>query len=86
MAVIVLDSFGDLTGTEWGRVLLLKSAAVAVAAALGAYNHFRLVPAIDAEPKSEQLAAQLRSTVTAEAIVLVFVVVVTATLVAAATI
>ena len=52
MAFIVLDSFGDVTGTEWGQTLLLKSAAVAVAVAIGAYNHFRLVPALDAEPES----------------------------------
>jgi copper transport protein len=85
MAFIVLDSFGDLTGTEWGQTLLLKTAAVAVAAAIGAYNHFRLVPALDAEPGSDPLASRVRSIVTAEAIVLVFVVIVTASLVAAAT-
>jgi copper transport protein len=85
MAFIVLDSLGDLTGTEWGQTLLLKTAAVAVAAAIGAYNHFRLLPALDAEPGSELLASRVRSTVTAEAIVLVFVVIVTASLVAAAT-
>ena len=85
MAFIVLDSFGDLTGTEWGQTLLLKTAAVAVAVAIGAYNHFRLVPALDAQPGSDPLASRVRSIVTAEAIVLVFVVIVTASLVAAAT-
>ena len=86
MALMVLDSFGDVTGTEWGQTLLLKSAAVAVAAAIGAYNHFRLVPALDAQPESEALASRVRSIVTAEAIVLVFVVIVTAFLLAAATV
>jgi len=86
MAFIVLDSFSDLTGTEWGKTLLLKTAAVVVAASVGAYNHFRLVPALDVQPQSDLLAARLRSIVTAEAIVLVFVVIVTASLVAAATI
>jgi copper transport protein len=87
MAFVVLDSFGELTGTEWGQTLLLKTAAVAVAVAAGAYNHFRLVPALDAaaDVDAEPLAARLRSTVTAEAIVLVFVVIVTAWLVVAAT-
>jgi len=84
MAVLVLDSFGDLTGTEWGQILLLKTGAVGLAAVGGAYNHFRLVPALDADPDSPDLQAELRSTVTAEAIVLVFVVLVTAWLVAAA--
>jgi len=84
MALLVLDSFGDLTGTEWGQILLLKTGAVGLAAIGGAYNHFRLVPKLDADPDSPGLQAELRSTVTAEAIVLVFVVLVTAWLVAAA--
>lgn len=85
MAFIVLDSFGDLTGTDWGQTLLIKMAAVAVAAGIGVYNHFRLVPALEAEPESALLSARLRSTITAEATALVVVVVVTAWLVAAAT-
>lgn len=84
MAVFVLDSFGELTGTEWGKILLLKTAAVTIAAGAGVYNHFRLLPALEAAPDDEELAAELRTTVTAEAIVLAFVVVVTAWLVAAA--
>ncbi len=84
MAVFVLDSFGELTGTEWGKILLLKTVAVAIAAGGGAYNHFVLLPALEAAPDDEELAAELRSTVTAEAILLAFVVVVTAWLVAAA--
>lgn len=85
MAFIVLDSVGDLTRTEWGQTLLLKTAAVMIAVGVGAYNHFRMVPALDAEPDSERLRSQLRSTVTVEAIILVFVVVVTAWLIAADT-
>ncbi len=84
MAVLVLDSFGELTGTPWGKMLLLKTAAVGVAMIGGAYNHFRLLPALEADPESPDLLAELRSTVTAEAIMLVFVVIVTAWLVAAA--
>ncbi len=84
MAVSVLDSFGELTGTEWGQVLLLKSAAVGLALIGGAYNHFRLLPALEADPSDRLLHQQVRSVVTAEAIVLSFVVVVTAWLVAAA--
>lgn len=84
MALMVLDSFGELTGTEWGRLLLLKSAVVALAACGGAYNHFRLRPALEARPDDERLALELRGVITAEAIVLTFVVVVTAWLVEAA--
>lgn len=84
MTVFVMDSFGELTGTEWGQILLLKVAAVGLAAVGGAYNHFRLVPALDADPDGPELLDRLRATVTAEAILLVFVVIVTAVLVAAA--
>lgn len=84
MAILVLDSFGELTGTPWGKILLLKTAAVAIAATGGAYNHFRLLPALEAEPESSDRLATLRSTLTAEAVMLLFVVAVTAWLVAAA--
>ena len=84
MAFLVLDSFGELTGTPWGKILLLKTAAVGLAMAGGAYNHFRLLPSLEADPESPELLTDLRNTVTAEAIMLVFVVAVTAWLVAAA--
>ena len=84
MAVSVLDSFGDLTGTEWGQVLLLKTAAVGLALVPGAYNHFRLLPALEADPSDRVLHEQVRSVVTAEAILLSFVVVTTAWLVSSA--
>lgn len=85
MAVFVLDSPGDLISTEWGQLLLLKTGAVALAAAGGAYNHFRLVPALNAAPDDQETLSRVRATVTAEAILLAFVVVVTARLVSAAT-
>ena len=84
MAFLVLDSFGELTGTPWGKILLLKTAAVGLAMTGGAYNHFRLLPSLEADPESPELLTDLRNTVTAEAIMLVFVVAVTAWLVAAA--
>jgi copper transport protein len=85
MAVSVLDNFGDLTGTEWGQVLLLKTAAVGLALVAGAYNHFGLLPALQADPANPDLHARVRSVVTAEAMLLIFVVVATAWLVSAAT-
>ena len=84
MAFLVLDSFGELTGTPWGKILLLKTAAVGLAMIGGAYNHFRLLPSLEADPESPELLTDLRNTITAEAIMLVFVVTVTAWLVAAA--
>jgi copper transport protein len=84
MAITVLDSLGELTSTEWGQILLLKMGAVAVAACFGTYNHFRLRPALEAAPGDPELTERLRAVLTAEAIVLGFVVVVTTWLVAAA--
>ena len=84
MAVFVLDSVGEITGTLWGRVLVLKTVAVALAVCGGAYNHFKLLPSLDAAPDDLEVEAEVRSAVTAEAILLIFVVIVTASLVVAA--
>lgn len=84
MAILVLDSFGELTGTPWGKILLLKTSAVGLAVVAGAYNHFRLLPRLENDPESPEHLAVLRSSITAEAIMLVFVVTVTAWLVSAA--
>lgn len=84
MAILVLDSVGALFSTQWGQMLLLKSAAASLAMLGGAYNHFRLLPALETNPDDPSLVDCLRMTITAEAIVLVFVIFVTASLVAAA--
>ncbi|MFN3255198.1 MAG: copper resistance CopC/CopD family protein [Ilumatobacter sp.] len=85
MALIVLDSPGDLTSTEWGQTLLLKTAAVAITAVVGGFNHFVLVPAIERDPAHPRTLERIRTTLAVEAILLTFVVLVTAWLVAAAT-
>ncbi len=85
MTVLILDTPGDLVGTDWGRILILKTLAVAVAAGLGAYNHFHLRPALEAAPDDPTLARELRTTLTIESAVFVVVVMLTAWLVAAAT-
>lgn len=84
MAVSILDGFGEVTSTQWGQTLLLKSAAAGLAMLAGAYNHFRLMPALERSPNDPAVHDAVRSTVTAEAIMLGFVVVVSAWLVAAA--
>lgn len=84
MAFLVLDSIGELFATQWGQILLLKSAAAGLAMLGGAYNHFLLLPALEAEPDDPDLIDRLRSVVTSEAILLGFVIVVTASLITAA--
>lgn len=85
MTWMVLDTPGDLFDTSWGRILIAKTAVVAVAAGLGGYNHFRLRPALEQRPDDPNLARELRVSLSLESIVFVAVVVLTAILVASAT-
>jgi copper transport protein len=85
MAAVILDEPGDLFDSDWGRLFLTKTTAVAIAAGLGAFNHFRLRPALEQRPDDPALAKELRTSLVAESAVLVVVIVLTAWLVAAAT-
>jgi copper transport protein len=70
-----------LTSTGYGRVLMAKVAVVIVIGALGAYNHFRLLPALQ-EGKAKAALRRLRHTVRIEAAALVVVIGLTAVVVA----
>jgi copper transport protein len=83
LAWLVLDGPGELFSTDWGTILLAKVSAVAVAASLGAYNHFKLRPALVRHPDDEVLAGHLRTSLLIESAILAVVVVLTAVLVAA---
>lgn len=83
MAVMIVDGLGDFTGTEWGRVLLVKVAAVAVAALVGGYNHFVVVPALEAASSNDAMATRARVTIGIEAVLLSVVVAVTVLLTSA---
>lgn len=85
MTALIIDSPGDLVGTSWGRILIAKTTAVAVAAGIGAYNHYKLRPALERWPDDPQLARELRASLSIESVVFVVVIVLTAVLVAAAT-
>ena len=85
MTVLILERPGDLVTTTWGRVLIGKTLAVAVAAGMGAYNHVKLRPALERSPDDPALAKQLRTSLTIESIVFGVVVLLTAWLVASAT-
>src|SRR5690606_16737221 len=47
MCITIADSWSDLTGTPWGRNLLIKTGGVAAAALIGAYHRFRVLPRLD---------------------------------------
>lgn len=74
-----VDSLEGLTTTTYGRLLLAKVGVVGVVAAMGAWNRFRLVPAMAQAPKAA--GERLRSTVRIEAGLLVVAIAVTAALV-----
>ena len=48
LAVAILDRPSQLWETSWGLFLLAKVAVVAVVATIGAYQHFRVVPMLQA--------------------------------------
>ena len=75
-----VGSLDGLTGTTYGRLLLAKVFVVAWVAALGAYNHRRLVPAMS-QGKAIAALARLRTTVALEVVSLLAVVAVTSVLV-----
>jgi hypothetical protein len=50
-----IRSLDALTSTGYGQLFLVKLGAVALVAALGAYNHLRLVPALGEHVGSVQL-------------------------------
>lgn len=74
-----VQAFDALTSTTYGKVLLVKIGVVALVAALGGWNRFRLVPAIGTAPK--KASALLRRGVRIEAGLLVGVLVLTGVLV-----
>lgn len=84
LTVIILDSPSELWSTEWGRLLILKTLFVAVAAAAGGYNHKVLIPQMSGAPNDQALTARFRTIVTGEATALVAVLIVTAFLMGAA--
>jgi copper transport protein len=77
---VEVGTLDALTSTGYGRLLLAKVALVAVVAALGAYNHFRLVPALG-HGKATAALAQLWATLRIEVLILALVVAVTSVLV-----
>lgn len=84
LAWSILDSPGELVSTSWGRLLILKLLAVCVAAGIGAYNHFVVIPVLEEYGADADASERLRRTTRVEVVVLVIVVAVTAFLVGAA--
>ena len=87
LAVEILDRPEQIWESAWGLLLLAKIAVVAVVGALGAYNHFRVVPRLTARRSRARTARKasrlLRRSAVRETWLMTGVVLVTAWLVAA---
>ncbi|MCW2854045.1 MAG: hypothetical protein JWM84_3709, partial [Nocardioides sp.] len=84
MAWRILGSWGGLVDTRYGQLLLVKIAIVGLVLLLAAYNRFRLLPHVRSSPGHQQalaLAREVRTTVLAEAGLLVTLLLVTGFLV-----
>ncbi|WP_189667870.1 copper resistance CopC/CopD family protein [Promicromonospora soli] len=87
LAVEILDRPAQLWESNWGLLLLAKVGVVVVVGAIGAYNHFRVVPRLAARPSSVRSAHKagnlLRRSAGREMSLMVVIVLITAWLVAA---
>ncbi|MFI6428627.1 CopD family protein [Promicromonospora sp. NPDC050880] len=91
LAVGILDRPEQLWQSNWGLLLLAKVAVVAVVAAIGAYNHFSVVPRLTARRhavvrhagRSHTAGGILRRSAGRETTLMVVIVLLTAWLVAA---
>ena len=84
LTVTILDSVSELWTTAWGRLLIAKVLAVAVAMAAGAFNHFVLVPELQAISAHDDARPSFLRTLKIEVAALGVALIVTAVLVAAA--
>jgi len=86
MAWWVLDSPGGLTSTDWGRILLVKTGLVAIAGAIGAHHHFRVLPRLSTDAASPDVSRQVNVSLGVEAGVLVVVALASGVLATASTV
>ncbi len=83
LAWFEVGSWRGLFTTGYGWLVIAKIALLAVLAAIGAFNHFRLVPAVAERPDRPAGWQYLRRTLALEALAMVAVLGVTGVLVAA---
>ncbi|MEO1057962.1 MAG: CopD family protein, partial [Actinomycetota bacterium] len=84
MALMIDSDVAGYLDTDWGRLMAVKLGLVVVAVAIGAYNHFAVLPRLEAGVADAEGIA--RRTLTVEAVVLVAAAAVSGLLVAASTV
>ncbi len=80
MSVMEVKAFGALGSTTFGRALVFKLLLVGVAAVIGGYNKYRLIPALDADDNPES-HRRIVTTTKVEAIVMLSIIAATAFLI-----
>lgn len=87
LTVVILDSPAQLWSTDWGKVLIAKVLVVGLAAGIGGYNHFKLIPRVEAGgDRGGAGVARLGVSLRAEAAVMLAVLALTAVLVRASSV
>lgn len=86
MSLMIVDSASDYVDTEWGRRLIVKVVAVAVAGAIGGYNQWVIVPRLAVDAGDPAMTRRVAATLAIEAAVLALVAVLTVLLVTASTV
>ena len=81
MAWAILPEISALWSSRFGWTLIVKVVLVLAVAALGAYNHFVLVPEIRQEAATEAMRARLYRILGAETVLFVAVLAATAVLI-----
>jgi copper transport protein len=81
MALVIADGLGTLFTTPWGWAMLSKLGFVAVAGAIGAYNHFVLVPLFRTDAGHRGATAHIVRAVRVEIVCLVIAATITGALV-----
>lgn len=83
LGIAILGDVGAVVSTEFGQLLLLKIALVALLVALGGYNQRVIIPALERRRTARKAGHRLRWLVTAEVATFLAVIAVTAALVGA---
>ena len=76
----MFNNLSEYYTTNYGRVLLFKIVLVSCAGAVGAYNHFVLVPMLRKEPDNEKTQVAIKKSVTKELFIFLMIILATGAL------
>ena len=77
LSIVILDSVSEIWTTPWGRLRIVKTLLVGMAAVGGGYNHKIIIPTLAKSPGDKAVANRFARIITIEAIALAGVAIVT---------